>query len=65
MKLSSLRVVEQSVPGMGSSKFKNFEGIENSVYFHFLKVNYMTEAPRASNRVVYNEAREINKMQTM
>lgn len=49
---------------MGSSKFKNLEGIENLVYFHFLKANYITGALRVS-KVVYNEAREINKIQTM
>lgn len=49
---------------MGSSKFKNLEGIENLVYFHFLKVNHITGTLRAS-KVVHNEAREINKIQTM
>lgn len=54
-----------SVPGIGSSKFKSLEGIEHLVYFHFLKVNCMTGALNASSKVVYDEAKEVKKTQTM
>lgn len=54
-----------SVPGIGSSKFKSLEGIENLVYFHFLKVSYMTGALNASSKVVYDEAKEVKRTQTM
>lgn len=39
--------------------------MENLIYFHFVKVNCMTRALNASSQVVYEEANEIKKTQTV
>lgn len=65
LKLPSLRVVEQSVPGTQSSKFKRSSGDRKLGIFLFFKVDCMAGALRAKSQVVYDEGGETDKTQTV
>lgn len=58
MNLSRLRVVEQSVPAIGSNQFKGLEGDKKLDIFSVLKINGMAGALRTKSKVVYDEVRE-------
>lgn len=65
LQLPCLRVIKQSVPGTESSKFKRPCGDRKLRIFPLLKVNCMAGALRTKNQVVYDEARDTGKTQTV